>query len=380
MAAEQGVQYATLYIKPLEKIKEQQLKAHRGNFDSFMNIPQSVKPSLNWWVANMPNCVKKVSHGPPQLCLYTDSSLQGWSAYNKTNEMKAGGEWSIQEKQLHINILELKACQLALLSFCKETTNTHVQVYMDNTTSVAYINKGGRKTELNELARCIWFWCIDRNIHLSAAHVAGKLNVEADEMSRKNNDDLEWALSEEVFSKLLNIYPQLDMDLFASRLNHKLDQYVSRRPEPDASAIDAFSITWINHSFYVFVPFSLVSRILQKIEEDMTDMAILIAPLWPTQTWWPCLMNLICGPCLLLPNPQTILQLPHRPERKHPLKKMKLAAFPISGQSYKVKEYQRKLQISSLNHGEQVHKNSMIHTSNHGCFFVRGRIIPLLQI
>ena len=38
--------------------------------------------------------------------------------------------------------------------------------------------------ELNDIARSIWFWCIDRHIHLSASHVAGMLNTEADEMSR----------------------------------------------------------------------------------------------------------------------------------------------------------------------------------------------------
>ena len=131
-----------------------------------------------------------------------------------------------------------------------------------------------KKPELNDIARNIWLWCIDRIIHLTAAHVAGSLNVEADEMSRKKgNDDLEWSFDGSVFNKLKNRHPKIEIDLFASRLNHKLPCYVSRFPEPDAWAVDAFSLTWSNNSFYIFPPFSLIPRTLQKLEEDRTTDA-----------------------------------------------------------------------------------------------------------
>ena len=381
VAAEPGVQYAVLYTKPLEKIKEIELKSHRGNFDSFMNVPAEIKPTLLWWIDNLPHSFKKLSHGPPMMVIYTDSSLQGWGAYDKTNNIKTGGAWSMQEKQWHINVLELKACYLALCSLCKNISNAHVQVFMDNTTSVSYINKyGGRKSQLDRLARLIWFWCIDHKIHISAAHVAGKLNVEADEMSRIDNDDTEWSLNDRVFKKIIKLHPNLDIDLFASRLNHKLMNYVSHRPEPQAIAIDAFSMTWANHVFYMFPPFSIMARILQKIVEDKTEMALLVAPLWPTQSWWPCLLELICGPCHLLPGPQTLLSLPHRPGIKHPLKKMKLAAFPLSGKSCIVKEFRKTLPSLLSNLGDPAHRNNMNHILNHGYFIVGGKRIPLLQI
>ena len=65
--------------------------------------------------------------------------------------------------------------------------------------------------------------------------MAGTLNTEADEMSRKKgNDDLEWSLDQSVFEKLKLKCPNMEIDLFASRLNLKLPCYVSRYPEPDA--------------------------------------------------------------------------------------------------------------------------------------------------
>ena len=114
---------------------------------------------------------------------------------------------------------------------------------MDNTTSCSYINKFGGKTPvLDSIARDIWFWCIDRHIHLSAARVPGKDNCEADEESRKINDDTEWSLNEDTFGIICEMYPNMSIDLFALRLNCKLERYVSRRPDPKAFAIDGFAM------------------------------------------------------------------------------------------------------------------------------------------
>ena len=157
--------------------------------------------------------------------------------------MKTGGQWSAEEQALHINILELKACQLAIFTFCKDLTNLHVRIFMDNTTSCSYINKlGGKTYELDLLAREIWLWCIDKNIHISAAHLPGRINQEADKRSRFFNDGLEWSLDRETFDMILTLYPQIKVYLFATRLNHNIDSYVSLRPDPHALAVDVFSI------------------------------------------------------------------------------------------------------------------------------------------
>lgn len=90
----------------------------------------------------------------------------------------------------HINILELQAGFFALKAFCKHSKNTHVQLQIDNTTAVAYImHMGGSKShQLNELAKEMWFWCIQKNIWLSAVHIPGKLNTSADNRSRNFSD------------------------------------------------------------------------------------------------------------------------------------------------------------------------------------------------
>ena len=54
--------------------------------------------------------------------------------------------------------------------------------------------------------------------------MAGFLTVDADELSRRLNlnKDLEWALDMDVFQENVCRFGKLEIDIFASRLNHKL--------------------------------------------------------------------------------------------------------------------------------------------------------------
>ena len=89
-----------------------------------------------------------------------------------------GGRWNELESTNHINYLELLAVSHGLKSFCKIFKNLHVQIKSDNTSCISNIsNMGSIKSEkCNILARSIWWWCIERNIWLSATFVPGFLN------------------------------------------------------------------------------------------------------------------------------------------------------------------------------------------------------------
>ena len=145
VATQQGVEYAPLFYKPLEKIKEYELRRHHGKYNSFMTVPKYVEPTIEWWIHNVDSSYKLISHGKPKLVIYSDASKKGWGAFNETENIRTGGEWSVAEQESHINILELKACQLSLHSFCKNLKNLHVRVFLDNMTSCSYINKLGGK-------------------------------------------------------------------------------------------------------------------------------------------------------------------------------------------------------------------------------------------
>ena len=61
-------------------------------------------------------------------------------------------------------------------------------------------------------------------------------------------------------------------------------------------------LNWGGYKFYAFPPFSLLPKCLQKIRQDRAH-GILIAPLWPTQTWFPLLLQYLCDQLWILPGP-----------------------------------------------------------------------------
>jgi hypothetical protein len=153
---------------------------------------------------------------------------------------------------------------------------------------LAYVKKlGSTKSErCNDIARQIWQWAEDRDIWINIAYIPGKQNILADDMSRKFKDHLEWSLAQDLFEEICTLWGTPEVDLFASRLNNKLQRYVSWHPEPLSWKVDAFTFPWVNNFFYVFPPFRLVSRVARKMILDKTK-GILIAPLWNTQPWFP---------------------------------------------------------------------------------------------
>lgn len=365
-----GVVFGPLFIKPLEIAKDQALRLNKGNFDSSMELHYSLKEVLNWWVVNLPKTRKHVLQSKPDFDLYTDSSTSGWGGV--FGEIQTGGFWSMEESKLHINVLELKACLLSLQSLCANLKNTHIRIFSDNVVTVTYIDRmGGMKPDLNNLARDIWFWAMERHIWLSAAHIAGKDNLVADKLSRESNFDLEWKLCPFIFDHITKLLGEPIIDLFASRLNSQLPRYVAWRPDPNAEAIDAFKLDWSNFNCsYIFPPFSVLGAVLQKVDQDQAEV-IVIAPMWTTQSWYPHLLRLLSAQPILLPRHKWVLQLPQKPEKLHPLHKtLQMIACRLSGKPSVRKTFQEELQTLSWPLGGSVRKSSTEPISPDGLTFV----------
>ncbi|WAQ94141.1 hypothetical protein MAR_006612 [Mya arenaria] len=211
-----------------------------------MSITESIKNELSWWIQNLSHQNRQIIHGNPDLIITTDASSFGWGAVSENESI--GGRWDDTEIQNHINVLELFAASHALKSFCKTKSNIHVQIRSDNSCTVAYIcHMGGKIEQLNNIAKHMWLWSKDRAIWLSATHVPGIAN-EADFSSRHFNENVEWKLAESVFSEAVNCFGLPEIDMFASRLNRQLDRFVSWEPDPDAEAVDAFSVCGTSNS------------------------------------------------------------------------------------------------------------------------------------
>lgn len=321
-----AVKYGWGYTKCLERQKYLALKKHETYAAKFR--PSSVIISdLKWWLQNIFFTSNPLKPKQFELEIYSDASRLGWGAF--CNDKRANGKWKTSELKYHINYLELMAVFFGLKCFARDIRNCSVLLRIDNTTALSYINRmGGIKyPHLNNLTREIWQWCEERNIWLTASYIKSKDNKEADEESRKVNEDIELTLSNEMFKRITKNLGNPVIDLFASRTNAKCNNYVSWHPDPDALAIDAFTISWHTKFFYAFPPFPLVLRCLEKIIIDKAE-GILVFPYWPSQPWFPLLQQMITSNIMFINSKNNIIwPFPRTPQ----LKGLTLGAARLSG-------------------------------------------------
>ena len=372
-----GVEFGPLHYRHIEADKELNLKLSKGNFDSHMTLSHGSLKDVCWWSSN----IQKILHSSPDVVVYTDASQTGWGAHIDHGNNTCG-VWSKSESLRHINYLKLLAVKLALASLFDNRSYIHVRVMSDNTTTVSYINSmGGCKSrECNSITKDIWGWARERNIWLSAAHIPGSSNVDADQLSRNLNLNLEWMLSKPIFQRIVSLFGKPDIDLFASRLNAQVETYVSWRPQSMAKFVDAFSIDWSQFFFYAFPPFCLISRCVQKIIHDQAS-GILVIPRWTTQPFFTVVLSLLIDmPRVLKVSAQSLIH--PALDSPHPLhQRLELLVCKLSGNPCKTQRFRQTLLKLSCSPGETVHTNSTKCTSTSGYSFVlKGHMIHCIPL
>ena len=300
-----------LHMRPLQYLFLDQWKPFTDPLDQEIHMSDDFKSHLEWWlnksvyVKGVPLCTPT-----PDLYLFTDASQSGWGAHLEPLGLTAQGTWDINESCLHINNLELKAVYLALIQFASVVTGKTVQLATDNTTVVSYIRRQGGTHSLL-LFRETWkllIWCQSMSIRLLAKHVPGRLNVLADELSRQNKIlPAEWTLKQGIVLSLFQLLGTPIVDLFATRLNHRLPLYVSPILDPAAWAVDALSLNWNLLFGYAFPPFNLIPAVLEKIRLSHQCRIILIAPCWPQRSWFNQLLSCLVDLPIRLPLQEDLL-------------------------------------------------------------------------
>ena len=351
VAAHPAVLPAPLHSRFLERAKRRAVQGQRG-YDAMVRLESNAAQDLQWWVDSAANFNGRPLQIPKwDRVIESDASLRGWGASSQGRS--TGGPWTVDERRHHINYLELLAAFLALKSFAGGQHGISILLLLDNVTEIAFLNRmgGTHSIPLSDLAVEIWNWCINQRITIHAEHLPGVENVRADWESRHLTDSSDWMLQREVFAQLQDMVGPFSIDLFASRTNAQLPMYCSWRPDPHALAVDAFSIPWRDHRPYLFPPFVLIPRCLSRITKEGIT-AVLIAPVWPNQVWFPQLLaNLVTLP-VLFPPMQDIVSSPGG--QRHPLAvegRLSLAALFVSGDPARHRAFRSELQTSSENHG-----------------------------
>jgi len=381
-ASMEAVPYGKLFYRHIEKEKIIALRKYKGNFEAKLKLSAKAKLQLKWWQNNIDKSFRSLRPLPVDKIIYTDASSKGWGAH--LGDTETGGMWKPLESENHINYLELLAILFGLKALIKNFEVLHIRIMSDNTTAVAYINNmGGIKSMgCNAIAFEIWSWARVRNIWLSAAHIPGVANVIADSNSRIFSHSSEWSINKDIFNTITNYLGKPDIDLFATRLNNKTINFISWKPDPEALAVDAFTINWDSQYNYCFPPFSLVSKVLSKLGEMKDSNAILVVPFWKTQPWYPVLVSMLTSHPIIIGSSMNYITLPNYPNNVHPLHpKLKLLVAQVSSNPLTAQKFLKQHGMCCSLHGGREHVSVTTHPFPNGPnIVVAGKLIHCFQI
>ena len=374
-----AVSFAQAHYRSLQAIFITSSREYNDNLDVIISLNNDARTDLSWWITSADfSAGTPLLSARPDIRMSSDACPSGWGAV--CQEVKTGGPWSGNEIGLHINNLEILAALKALECFASSLSDCTVEIEVDNTTAVSYINKlgGCRSRDLCDASLRIADFCEKRKIHLVAIFVPGFLNSLADAESRRPLSAGDWKLSPLAFMSICFEW-KVQVDLFASDWNKQLPRFVSWFPQPNCWKVDAFSLSWKGLNAYCFPPFSLIPFCLSKLTEEKTG-AVLVTPFWPGQPWFPHIMDLaVAVPRLLLPSPD-LLTSPLG--ESHPLVRdnsIRLIAWKLSGDASLRTAFQKTLPPSS---SPQLGKIQTLHTSPPGTLgeigVLRGKRIPCL--
>ena len=349
-----------------------------------MKIPFSehLKNHLQWWLNNK-NVLKgrQLAHWESSAVITTDASMEGYGGHLNGKQIMQG-VWSPKEKIMHINSLEMEAVFKTLKHFICQLKGKNVLIRSDNTTVVQYINKQGgtHSPQLCIKTWNLWHLALENQITLKAAHIAGRKNILADDLSRIKILPTEWTLKRAVVQALFQTLGEAQIDLFASKKNRQTQIYCSWIQDPQAYAIDALTIPWENMFAYAYPPICLIPKILQHMEIYNCQI-ILIAPFWPRRHWYPKILQYLIANPIRLPALEDLL---HQPMTNiyHPNPSIfNLTAWMLSTNLSKRKDFLRKLENYSQPHGELGPKKIIqSNFENSVAGVVEGKLIPIISL
>ena len=235
---------------------------------------------------------------PPRTTttLTTDASTRGGGGWTRTPEgllQEVSFLWDQRFTSSEICYLEMRAV-LRCLQACNNTLkDTHLTLMTDNMSVMVCINKkSSRSRQLMMDYRDVYAQLQKMNSTLHADYIDTKSNWHADQLSRASDpQDYGWTfallqLVELTWSLVLTL------DCFGSRRFHQQHlPYHSRYHDDLALAVNTFSSTWRHHVCWLTPPLPLIADCLVKVKSDQC-LAVLVAPDWPAQPWYPLLLQL----------------------------------------------------------------------------------------
>ena len=189
--------------------------------------------SISLTMVDKPHSIRDRDFNPssrPQILpLYGCQSLRMGSSFRADNTVLS---WPLDRKPIPAPYQYVRNDGHTISTETSQTFIHHscIMISTDNTTVVSYINKQGG-THSPSLCVEVWKilnWCLEQDIVIRVRHIPGKFNILADRLSRLDKPiKTEWSLDQTVANSVFQMLNFPNVDLFATRFNHRLPLYVS---------------------------------------------------------------------------------------------------------------------------------------------------------
>ena len=265
-------------------------------WDSRVDFNEEVAAELQFWRSQF-DALNSCPIWPtdPQVAVitYSDASDVGWGGVYSVSAGKevAKGTFPshIAGQQTSSTLRELLAVKHVLTSFQSLLRGKCVKHRSDNQNAVSILAIGSPKRDLHEEALAIAELTKQNMIRLIPEWIPREENSDADYLSKTVDAD-DWRLQSDIFDKFNRLWGPFTIDMFASSHSTQLSRFASRYYCPGATFVDAFTVDWGSELAWLVPPPRMIGRVLRYLEHCRAH-GTLVAPLWPSAPWWPCLVN-----------------------------------------------------------------------------------------
>ena len=209
----------------------------------------------------------------PAKLVYSDASDYACGSFIHSEGKIFQQNWSPVERNNSSTWRELKAVDLALISFAPSLLGKQVAWFTDNTNVVSIVHSGSKVTELQDLALRIFHVCVSSGISLEMKWIPRDLNSFADHLSRIIDFD-DYTINDDVFHILDVRWGPHTIDRFACSYNAKLSRFNSRFYQPGAEAVDAFFTRLYGRAFRKWKEFALRKKELSYFPANPMHVAV----------------------------------------------------------------------------------------------------------
>ena len=345
-ATEKQVHLGRLHMRPIQWHLKNNWRVPES-LEKVIPVPKSLHPPLRWWLEESNVLLGQPLHPLKHaLQMFTDASKEGWGAH--LDEHTARGSWSLPASHKPLSAK-------SSFSSSKRVSNPLLQQdsndsYRQHNSGCLYQHRGGDEVGITvspTVANPVL-------VYQTADNPQGTSHPRPAERDRQaiqtwpDHSNRMVTSSRSVPSCMLKVAPAT-MDLFATRFNNKLPQFVSPVPDPQAWAVDALSLSWEDLDPYAFPPAAILGKVVEKLQDYPCNRIILIAPGWPNMPWFWDLVAMSSQIPLCLPNIPNLVSQPFNQVLHRNLSNLNLHAWLLEPQQSRsrasLRQWQHELRL-----------------------------------